>query len=263
MSVRKTALGLCFALLALGAAGCKNTNLLSKEEEIRIGREGAAEIERAYPVSKNPADIKLVETIGQKLIAANGLTGWPYTFKVLENREVNAISLPGGPVYVFRGLLDLSEGDEDEIAGVIAHEIAHIEHRHAAKAYSNSILADLLIIFGTAGTATTAADIANLFLQMRFSRDAEYEADRSAIKYTYKAGYDPHGIVRFFEKMKRLEKQGRGDIITNNLRTHPLTDARIQAAKKEIEKIVPQMTRSAEAEYLQAQRVFQQSSARK
>jgi predicted Zn-dependent protease len=260
MSVRKISIGLTMALFALGGAGCKNTNLLSKDEEIRIGREGSAEIEKAYPVSKNPADIKLVETIGQKLIAANGLTGWPYTFKVLENRDVNAVSLPGGPVYLFRGLLDLTEGNEDELAGVIAHEMSHIEHRHAAKAYSKSILADLLIIFGTAGTATTAADIANMFIQMRFSRDAEYEADRGAIQYAYKAGYDPHGIVRFFEKMKRLERQGRGDIVSNNLRTHPLTDARMDAAKKEIEKTVPQMTQREEGAYLQAQRVFQESN---
>ncbi len=241
-------------LAAVGGAGsgCNNTNLLSKNEEIRLGREGAAEVEKAYQVSTNPTDVELIEGIGQRLVTANNLTEWPYTFKVLESRDVNAVSLPGGPIYVFRGLLDMTEGDVDELAGVIAHEIAHVERRHVAKAYSKSILADLLIIFGTSGSATSAADIANVFIQLRFSRDAEYESDRLGIRYSYKAGYDPNGLVRFFKKLRRLEKQGRGDIVSNNLRTHPLTDARIEAAEREIAATVKQITRIEEAAHLAA-----------
>jgi len=232
--------------------GCRGVNILSRDEEIRIGREASAEIEKEYEVSTNPADIKLVETIGQKLVAANGLNDFPYTFKVLEIREINAISLPGGPVYVFRGLIDLTEGNNDELAAVIAHEIGHIHRRHIAQMYSRGVLADLLISLGTEGTVRTGAQLAAVLAQLQYSRDDEYESDRYSIRFTYKAGYDPNGIIRFFEKMKRLEKQGKGDIIENNLRTHPLTENRIKRAKEEIAKLVPQLTLEAEQEYLQS-----------
>lgn len=233
-------------------SGCRGVNILSREEEIRIGREASAEIEKEYEVSTNPADIKLVETIGQKLVAANGLKDFPYTFKVLETREINAISLPGGPIYVFRGLIDLTEGDKDELAAVIAHEIGHIHRRHIAQMYSRGVLADLLISLGTEGTVRTGAQLAAVLAQLQYSRDDEYESDRYSVRFTYKAGYDPNGIIRFFEKMKRLEKQGKGDIIENNLRTHPLTENRIKRAKEEIGKLVPELTAEAEQEYLQS-----------
>ena len=244
------------ALLAAAAAvgmlagtGCRTANILSRNEEIRLGREGAEEIESQYEVSTNPADISLIEGIGQKIVAANGLDVWPYSFKVLENRQVNAISLPGGPIYIFRGLLDLTEGDEDELACIIAHEMGHIERRHIAKMYTQGIFTDLILIFGTQGALQNAAQIVRIFLDMRFSRDDEYESDSIAIRFTYKAGYDPNGLIRFFRKLQRLEKQGKGDILTNNLRTHPLTTARIERAEKEIAEIVRELNEQAEREY--------------
>ncbi|KAA0224803.1 MAG: M48 family metalloprotease [Armatimonadetes bacterium] len=238
-------LSLGLALAALAGAGCRNANILSKEEEIRIGRDGATRIEETYPVSRNPADQSLVERIGQKIATVNNLD-WPFTFKVLEDKQVNAISLPGGPVYVFRGLLNLSEGNEDEIALVIAHEIAHIERRHVAKMYTQGVLTDLVILLGTQGTAQTAAQVVQMFAEMRFSRDDEYESDRLGIQYAYKAGFDPNGLIRFFEKLKRLEGENKGDIVSNNLRTHPLTDARIKRAKEEIAKVVQAVNREQE-----------------
>lgn len=225
-------------IFPLFVAGCNKINILSRDEEIRIGRDVSYEIERHYEVSRNPADNSLVQGIGQRIVVANGLERWPFTFKVLEERDVNAISLPGGPIYVFRGLLDMTEGDEDELAAVIAHEIAHIEKRHVARQYSSGVLADLAITLGTGGSVQTGLQIAQIFVTMRFSRDNEYEADSNGIRYAYKAGYDPNGLVRFFEKLQRMERGGKGDIITNNLRTHPLTAARIERAKREIAEIV-------------------------
>jgi predicted Zn-dependent protease len=252
MTTRTRSLAAWAALLLAGlaASGC-NTNLLSRDEEIRIGRDASVEIEKQYPVSTNPVDNAMVEGIGQKLVAANGLKNWPFTFKILENRDVNAVSLPGGPVYVFRGLIDMAEGDVDEIAAVVAHEIGHIEKRHAARRLSRGILADLLILLGTRGTVQSGADVLNVFVQMRFSRDDEYQSDDLAIAYAFKAGYDPNGLVRFFEKLKRRE-QGGGDIVTNNLRTHPLTDARIKRAKERIAATVEHITAVQEAAHLEA-----------
>jgi predicted Zn-dependent protease len=228
--------------------GCKGTNILSKNEEIRLGREVAEEVEKEYVVSRNPADNAMIESMGQRIVAANQLN-WPFTFKILEDRQVNAFSLPGGPVYVFRGLIDLSEGDEDEIACVLAHEIAHITRRHAAKQYSQGVLADIAILIGTQGTMQDIAQIASVFVSMRYSRDMEYEADTEGIRYAYRAGYDPNGLIRFFSKLQRLEKEGQGDIITNNLRSHPMTGARIERAKKEIQRITQEVTAEMEAQY--------------
>ncbi len=227
---------LLLTVVAIGAAGCKG-KVWSKEEEIRIGKDAAARLESEVPVSKNPADNTLVEKIGQKLAVTNELK-WPFTFKVLEMKEVNAFSLPGGPVYVTRGLLDLTEGDEDELASVIGHEMAHTDKRHVNQMYTQGMAADILIVIATRGAVSDAARIVGMLGQLRFSRDHEYEADRWGVRYAYKAGYDPNAMIRFFEKMKKLEKGGKGDVVSNNLRTHPLTDARIEQAKKEIAKTI-------------------------
>lgn len=138
---------LLLTVVAIGAAGCKG-KVWSKEEEIRIGKDAAARLESEVPVSKNPADNTLVEKIGQKLAVTNELK-WPFTFKVLEMKEVNAFSLPGGPVYVTRGLLDLTEGDEDELASVIGHEMAHTDKRHVNQMYTQGMAADILIVIAT------------------------------------------------------------------------------------------------------------------
>ncbi len=244
-----TLFALAFALSGAFLTGCKGVNILSKDEEIRIGREASVEIEKEYEVTKNPIDAAYVEKIGQKIVVANNLTDFPYTFKLLESSEVNAFALPGGPIYVFRGLLDLTEGNEDELACVIGHEIVHIHRRHIAKMYSQGVFTDLLIIFGTQGALRSAAEIIRIFRDMQYSRDDEYESDRLGLRFAYKAGYDPHGMIRFFEKMQRLEKQGKGDLISNNLRTHPLTENRIKRAKEEIDKLVPEVNAEVENEY--------------
>lgn len=244
----KAVVGAALLCATLVATGCKGTNILSKNEEIRLGREVAEQVEKEYVVSKNPADNAMIEQMGQRLVAANSLD-WPFTFKILEDNQVNAFSLPGGPVYLFRGLLDMSEGDMDEIACVMAHEIAHITKRHAAKQYSQGVLTDIAILIGTQGAVQDIAQITHLFVSMRYSREMEYEADTEGIRYAYRAGYDPNGLIRFFSKLQRLEKEGKGDIITNNLRSHPMTGARIERAKKEIERVTKEVNQQMEAEF--------------
>ena len=243
----KVAAGVVLLGATLVGAGCKGTNILSKNEEIRLGREVAEQVEKEYVVSRNPADNAMIEQMGQRLVAANNLD-WPFTFKILEDNQVNAFSLPGGPVYLYRGLLDMSEGNLDEIACVMAHEIAHITKRHAAKQYSQGVLTDIAILIGTQGALQDIAQITHAFVSMRYSRDMEYEADTEGIRYAYRAGYDPNGLIRFFSKLQRLEKEGKGDVITNNLRSHPMTGARIERAQKEIARITKEVNEQLEAE---------------
>ncbi|MCH8273309.1 MAG: M48 family metalloprotease [Armatimonadetes bacterium] len=238
-------------VLTAFATGCGGATIWSREEEIRVGREASERLEEEYEVSRNPADVALIEGIGQRLVAAGKVDDWPFTFKVLEERSVNAVSLPGGPIYIFRGLIDLTEGDEDELAAVMAHEMAHIQKRHVSKMIAQGVFTNLIIVLATGGAVRTAAQLVAVMAQLRFSRDDEYESDRLAIRYTYRAGYDPNGLVRFFEKLKRLEKEESPDPVTFNLtRTHPLTDARINRAREEIAKVVQEVNAELEAEYL-------------
>ncbi len=220
---------------AVFSSGCKSTALMSKQDEIKIGEQGSVEVEKQYKLDRNPADQEMIQSIGKKLLASNKIADYPYTFKVLDSKEVNAFSLPGGPVYVFKGLVDLTEGDEDELASVVAHEMGHIVHRHVAKQYTQGFWLDLLVTLGTRGAAQDIANIGSLMAQLHFSREDEYEADRSGILYTHNAGYDPNGMIRFFQKLQRGE--GKSNDFDKILRTHPLTKDRIDKAKQEIAKV--------------------------
>lgn len=223
----------------LALVSCRGTNLLSRQDEIEIGKEGSAAIEKEYKLDTDPQRVALVQEIGQRVIEgmrqAEGKRApdFPYTFKVLDTKEVNAVSLPGGPVYIFRGLLEQVGDDKDMLASVVAHEVAHIVARHAAKQISSSILADIAISLGTKGSTQKAANIATSLVMLQYSRDDEYDADRRAILYTHAAGYDPEGLVRFFEKLQQLEKSPMKGVLAN-LRTHPLTENRVLRAKKHI-----------------------------
>lgn len=245
-------IGLLFLVVSalLSLLGCRGTNLLSKQDEIQIGKEGSAAIEKEYKLDTNPERVALVQEIGQRILEGMRQTegkrapDFPFTFKILDTKEVNAISLPGGPVYVFRGLMEQIGDDKDMLAAVLAHEVGHIVAHHAAKQISSSILADIAISLGTKGSAQKVASIATSLVMLQYSRDDEYDADRRGILYTHAAGYDPEGLVRFFEKLQKLEKSPMKGLLAN-LRTHPLTENRILRAKKLIAQLPQRQSPSA------------------
>ena len=227
---------LLIAASLLGGTGCKSTNIISTKEEVRIGRDAAEEISRRYRVLEDTPDARRVASIGARIIEHNDKReGVPYSFRVLDLKEVNAVSLPGGPVYVYRGLLDLLGNDIDALACVIAHEVAHIDARHSAKQMSQQIIANVGILVLVKGS--TARDIASLttsLLNMSYSRSDEYEADHRALSYAHKAGYKATGLLTFFKRLRELEQSKNQGV--ELLRTHPLTAARIDRAQKIIEK---------------------------
>jgi beta-barrel assembly-enhancing protease len=176
-----------------------------------------------------------VQRIAARLMAHDDpRPGVPYTFKVLDEKQINAVSLPGGPIYVYRGLLDAVGDDDDALACVIGHEIGHVNARHAAKQISQQMAANLgIVLILKGGTAQNVASMAQDLLGLSYSRDDEYEADARGLAYAYRAGFDPRGMVRFFTKLESLEKkQGGGPEM---LRTHPLTKGRIERALRTIE----------------------------
>ena len=122
---------LCFALAASLLAGCRTRSFLSTKQEVNLGREGARQVEQQYRVDTNTPDADRVRRIGQSLLAHTDRRDIPYSFKVIDAKEINAFSIPGGPVYIYRGLLDMVGDDDDALACIIGHEIGHVNGRHA------------------------------------------------------------------------------------------------------------------------------------
>ncbi|NLI00141.1 MAG: M48 family metalloprotease [Chthonomonadales bacterium] len=224
--------GLCL----ISGTGCRNTNFISTKDEVRIGKDASAEVERRYKVETTTADARRVAAIGARILNhSDRREGVPYSFKVIDKNDVNAVSLPGGPVYVYRGLLDLLGSDDDALACVIAHEVGHIDARHSAKQMSQQIAANVGILVLLKGK--TAQDIGSLttdLLNLSYSRSDEYEADHRGISYAHKAGFKATGLLTFFAKLQEMEKgKQQGAEV---LRTHPLTTARMDRVQKIIEK---------------------------
>jgi predicted Zn-dependent protease len=167
----------------------------------------------------------------------------PFTIKVIDNDEVNAFALPGGYFYVNTGLI-LAADNEAELAGVMAHEIAHVAARHATKnATRGQIwnLASIPLIFvgGPVGYAIQqAAGLAVPMSFLKFSRDAEREADLLGLEYQYATGYDPGSFVQFFEKIQVKDKH-KPNFLAKAFSTHPMTEDRIARAQNEIEALLP------------------------
>ncbi len=222
----------------LSLTGCGGT-VWSRRDDVRIGQEVARDVEKAYRLDPNAENQRRVKEIGQKLVAVAGAKDFKYSFKVLDVDEVNAFALPGGPIYVFRGLLEMVGDDDDMLAFVLAHEMAHINQRHAAKQYSKGVWADILVTATTRGRVRDVAQLTNLLVQLEYSRRDEYEADRLGIEYAYKAGFDPNAGIRFFEILRKKERGGDKGVLAN-LRTHPLTENRIWRARQHIEKVTGQ-----------------------
>jgi predicted Zn-dependent protease len=220
------------------------TGLLSESEEQRIGRESHPKVLAEFGGAYQDADLqRYIDGIGQLLAQTSDRPDQQYTFTVLDSPIVNAFAVPGGYIYVTRGLLALAN-DESEIAGVLAHEIGHIAARHAAERYSQAGLASILA--ATVGIATGSGQLANMagsgaavYLQS-YSRDQENQADLLGIRYMSRANYDPYGMVDFLRQLEaddRLDATlaGRPELADRYgiMSTHPRTADRIQQTIRE------------------------------
>src|SRR5229473_3295348 len=222
----------------------KGINLYSLEREISLGKALAQEVERSSKLIDDPVVTEYVNRVGQNLVR-NSDARVPFTIKVIDSDEVNAFALPGGFFYVNSGLI-LHAQEESELAGVMAHEISHVTARHGTKNATKGELMQLatipLIILGPAGWAGyglyEGLNLAIPLTYLKFSRDAEREADFLGLQYMYKAGYDPNAFVTFFERIQADDKRRPGTI-PRVFSTHPPTPDRIEAAQKEIARILP------------------------
>ena len=222
----------------------KGVNFFSIEKEIALGKSLAQEVERSSKMIDDPVVTEYVNRVGQNLVR-NSDAQVPFTIKVIDSDEVNAFALPGGFFYVNSGLI-LRAQEEDELAGVMAHEISHVTLRHGTKQATkaeliqlSSIAAMIFIPYGWAGYGIyQGMNLAIPLTFLKFSRDAEREADFFGIQYMYKSGYDPNAYVTFFERIQADEKRRPGTI-PKFFSTHPPTPERIELAQKEIARILP------------------------
>ncbi|MBI3668528.1 MAG: M48 family metalloprotease [Acidobacteria bacterium] len=222
----------------------KGINFYSLEKEIAIGKQLAQEVERSAKLVDDPVVVEFVNRVGQNLVR-NSDARVPFTIKVIDSDEINAFALPGGFFFVNTGLV-LRADEEAELAGVMAHEIAHVTARHGTKNATKGELTQLamipLILLGPGGWAGYGIyQGLNFFIPLgylKFSRDAEREADFLGLQYMYKAGYDPNAYVTFFEKVKAEERRRPGSV-PKVFSTHPPTPERIQNTQKEIASILP------------------------
>jgi Zn-dependent protease with chaperone function len=230
---------------AIGNRGVgKGMNFYSLEREMALGKSLAQEVERSSKLIDDPVVSEYVNRVGQNLVR-NSDAKVPFTIKVIDSDVVNAFALPGGFFYVHSGLI-LRADSEAELAGVMAHEIAHVAARHGTKNATKGELAQMatipLILLGPGGWAGyglyEGLNFAIPMSFLKFSRDAEFEADYLGLQYMYAAGYDPNSFVTFFEKVENEEKRQPGTV-PKFFSTHPPTPERVVAIQKEIGNVLP------------------------
>lgn len=217
-------------------------NWYSTESEIRMGKQYASELEKSVKFITDPVVDEYVNRVGQNIVK-NSDCKVPFTIKVIDSDEVNAMALPGGFFYVNSGLI-LAADNEAELAGVMAHETAHVCAHHVAREQTRMNYAQLgtipLIFIGgwTGYGIYEAANIGIPLTFLQFSRDFETQADFLGVEYMYRAGYDPEAFVTIFEKLENLQKT-KPNLIAKAFSSHPQTPDRIEATEKEIATILP------------------------
>jgi predicted Zn-dependent protease len=206
----------------------------STEKEVRIGRELAAEVDRQAKFIDDPLITEYVNRVGQNIVLHSDAKV-PFTIKVIDSDEVNAFALPGGFFYVNKGLV-LAADNEAELAGVMAHEIAHVAARHAMENQTKATFLEYLALGGSIFLGgipgliyQNTAGLGLLGAFMKFSRSAEEEADKLGVQYMYAAGYDPTAMATMFEKLEAKNKKKPG-LISRAFATHPAPPERRAAA---------------------------------
>jgi predicted Zn-dependent protease len=226
----------------IGARGMGNW--YSTESEIKMGKQYADMIEKSTKFITDPVVTEYVNRIGQNIVK-NSDCKVPFTIKVIDTDQINAFALPGGFFYVNSGLI-LAADEEAEMAGVMAHETAHVCAHHAAREmtranYAQIGMVPLIMMTGYSWTGYGIYEASQLLIPvtfLEFSREFEAQADYLGIQYMYRAGYDPQAFVTIFEKLENLEKSKPG-IMAKVFEDHPPTPERIVAAEREIATILP------------------------
>lgn len=243
----QSALGTIAIVLLLGASACG----VSEEREIALGRTNAEEIAAKYPLVTDSVVGAYVQALGMRLARGTSRPSLPWRFTVVDSKDVNAFALPGGFVYVNRGLIEHTR-HMDELAGVLGHEIGHIVRRHSVQQLKRSggtrvgiALFCGLTSFCDSQTARIAIDLGGAAWLARHSRSAEAEADSEAVANTVRAGVSPEGIPTMFETMLSMRSSDPG-LVQTFFGSHPVEEDRIATTRRLVESVDPSIRRSLE-----------------
>jgi Zn-dependent protease with chaperone function len=263
--------GLLVALLAVWAAGPRKLpkagwNLFSKQQDIQLGKEAAAQVEKQMTVIPNKPLTDYITSIGQRLVTRGGLDpDYPYSFHVVQDESINAFALPGGPMFVNTGLLKAVE-NEGQLAGVLAHELSHVVLRHGTSQASKAQGIQIIAMIGGAlagGNGSLMGNLAQMGIGLgansvllKYSRNAERDADLLGMHTMAKAGYDPIEMARFFEKIEA--EAGRGNSkFAQFFSDHPNPGNRVQMVEQEIPYLPKQNYRGTEGNLKQMQKIVE------
>jgi beta-barrel assembly-enhancing protease len=231
------------ALVLSASSATGSLKLISVRDEIAIGRRAQQDVRRQVPELRDATVNRYIGSLGRRIAARADGPRYPYSFDVANYREINAFALPGGPIWLHRGLIDAAQ-NEAQLAGVIAHEVAHIAERHAAEQFTKGTFANVgLGLLGAVLGEGRGAQIAQLgagfaanATMMKFSRDAEREADRKALLYMKRAGYDPRGMVEFLQVLR--QRQGRDPrSVQVFFSSHPAPAERVRLLQQEANRL--------------------------
>ena len=221
----------------------KGIDFYSLEKEMALGKALAQQVQRQAKMVDDPLVSEYLNRLCQNL-ARNSDAKVPLSCEPIDGEQPNAFALPGGYIFVYTGLIKIAD-EEDELAGAVAHEIAHVAARHMTRRATKNEMADLasiplgVLLGGWTGYA--ARQVAGLAIPMtflKFSRDDESEADYLGVQYMYAAGYDPNGALSIFEKIESLRKTEPG-LMARVISTHPMDADRIRKTQEEIQRILP------------------------
>jgi predicted Zn-dependent protease len=218
------------------ATGRKETLLIDTAHEVALGRDMDKQIQNKLKILNDPQMQNRLNYIGSKLAASSDRQDLVYHFKIVKDKELNAFAVPGGFIYVNSGLMDIA--NDDELAGVLSHEIGHIAARHSVKKLQTALGYQLImgIALGLTGEQSvgSAMDIVFNVVNLGYSRKDELLADKLAVRYTKRAGFNPYGVVTFFEKLRK-EAQAKGaNYNLVFLSSHPPIEERIKKVDEEI-----------------------------
>lgn len=233
-------------VLGIGLTGCATTgvnrgdvNLISLEQEWEMGQQLEAQIAREMDLVRDPSALAYVNQVGQRIVNQTNMRQLPWKFHIVDDPTINAFNIPGGHVYVHTGLIEAAD-NASELAGVMAHEIAHGVSRHAterlSKAYGLNIVAGVVLGQNPGMIEQIVAQIAGSGAIAKFSRNDEREADQLGVRYMYQGGYNPQGMVEMFETLLE-ERRRRPSGIEQFFSTHPLSEERIRNMEREISRL--------------------------
>ena len=232
--------------LMLGVTGC----MASTQQEVSMGSEYAAQINRELPLIRDPEVTRYINVLGDSIARVSDDRDLDWTFQVVDQPDVNAFAVPGGYIYIYRGLIEKT-ANMSELAGVMGHEIAHVTKRHSMKQMASqqrgsAVVGGVCIFapsFCQSGAGNAAIQVGGGALFAKFSRDDETEADRAGVTYVTRAGIDPRGMPSMFRTLLSLRSSSPSSV-EGWFSSHPVEETRVRVTEEEIAKINPTVLRS-------------------